>query len=66
MATNVFAVVGEHRQEPTRLLLLGDDGHYYAYQTPQGQTVEVEPSDEWDLDPDALDALDPTLLAVTR
>ncbi len=29
--TNVFEVVGEHREEPTRLLMRGDDGLYYAF-----------------------------------
>ena len=48
--TNVFAVVGEHRQEPERLLLLGDDGHYYQYAVPGGHPTEVEPSDEWEID----------------
>ncbi len=48
--TNVFAVVGEHRLEPDRLLLLGDDGHYYAYAAPSGQPTEVDPSDEWKID----------------
>ena len=51
--TNLFAVVGEHRQEPSRLLLIGDDGHYYAYGAADGQPVEVEPTDEWQLDPEA-------------
>lgn len=58
MATNVFAVVGEHRREPSRLLLLGDDGHVYAYLTPQGQPTEIEPGDDWALDPRALAHLD--------
>ncbi len=52
--TNVFAVVGEHRQEPERLLLLGDDGHYYAYATANGQPTEVDPSDEWQIDEGAI------------
>jgi len=26
--TNVFAVVGQHRDVPDRLLLLGEDGHH--------------------------------------
>jgi hypothetical protein len=51
--TNVFSVVGEHRAEPTRLLLLGDDGHFYAYATGKGQPTEVEPSEDWELDRDA-------------
>lgn len=50
--TNIFAVVGEHRDEPGRLLLMGDDGHYYAYDNDDRQPVEVEPSDDWEIDPD--------------
>ena len=49
--TNVFAVVGQHRVEPGRLLLLGDDGRYYAYD-PAGRPTEVEPSAVWALDAD--------------
>lgn len=51
--TNVFAVVGEHRREPGRLLLLGEDGRYYAYRA-DGAPLEVEPSAAWNLDEDAL------------
>ena len=53
--TNVFAVVGEHRWEPGRLLLLGEDGRYYAYRA-TGAPIEVEPSAAWHLDEDALAA----------
>ena len=49
--TNVFAVVGEHRAEPDRLLLLGDDGRYYAFAA-DGRPIEVEPSGVWRLDAD--------------
>jgi len=52
--TNIFAVVGEHRAEPTRLLLLGDDGHYYAYPCSSAQPTEVEPTEEWTIDQDAV------------
>jgi hypothetical protein len=48
--TNVFAVVGEHRQEPERFLLVGDDGRFYAYASSESEPVETEPSDEWELD----------------
>ena len=51
--TNVFAVVGEHRWEPGRLLLLGEDGRYYAYRA-DGAPMEVEPSAAWSLDEEAL------------
>lgn len=53
--TNVFAVVGEHRWEPGRLLLLGEDGRYYAYRA-DGAPMEVEPSAVWNLDEEALAA----------
>lgn len=56
--TNVFAVVGEHRREPERLLLLGDDGRYYAL-TADGRPVEVQPSNSWRLDTDATNKRDP-------
>jgi hypothetical protein len=48
--TNVFAVVGEHRERPDRLLLLGVDGHFYTFVTPAGPPVEVEPTAEWEID----------------
>ena len=48
--TNVFAVIGEHREKPDRLLLLGADGHYYTYVTADGPPVEVDPTEEWELD----------------
>ncbi len=48
--TNVFAVVGEHRAEPDRLLLVGDDGRYYAYATDAGAPTQVDPSEEWAID----------------
>ena len=51
--TNVFAIVGEHREEPGRFLLLGDDGQFYAYAADDGRTIEVEPTDEWELDANA-------------
>lgn len=53
--TNVFAVVGEHRREPGRLLLLGEDGRYYAYRA-DGAPMEVEPGAAWNLDDEALAA----------
>ena len=51
--TNIFAVIGEHRTEPSRLLLIGADGQYYAYATDATEPREVVPSDEWAIDPDA-------------
>ena len=40
-------VVGEHRADPLRLLLLGVDGHYYAYALPEGNPRPVELDDGW-------------------
>ena len=47
--TIVFAVVGQHRAEPGRLLLLGDDGRYYAYDA-AGRLAFAQPSAAWVLD----------------
>ena len=50
--TTLFAVVGCHREDPDRLLLLGDDGRYYACHVPADPTGLVEArDDEWALDP---------------
>lgn len=54
--TNIFAVVGEHRREPERLLLLGEDGRYYAYRA-DGAPMQVEPGAAWNVDDEALAAL---------
>jgi hypothetical protein len=48
--TNVFAVVGEHRDDPDHLLVLGDDGSYYDYTVTTGQTEPVEPTAVWSTD----------------
>ncbi len=55
--TNVFAVIGEHRERPERLLLLGGDGRFYTYVTAEGPPVEVEPTEEWALDDSPVEAL---------
>jgi hypothetical protein len=48
----VFAVVGEKRDDPDRLLVLGEDGRHYQYQLPVGTTTPVVPDDGWVIDPD--------------
>ena len=53
--TNVFAVVGERRDDPDRLLL-GADGRYYEHALPDGPTTPVEPDEWW-----AVDAAPPTV-----
>ena len=47
--TNVFAVIGEHRDDPGQLLLRGSDDHFYAY-ADDGRLRPVELSAEWALD----------------
>ena len=51
----VFAVVGEHREDPEHLLLLGTDGQHYAYRLPDGPTTPIEPDEHWDVDEAELD-----------
>ena len=48
--TTVFAVVGEHRDDPNHLLLLGADGQHYDFSLPDGPTVPVEPDERWAVD----------------
>lgn len=54
--TLVFAVVGEHREDPDRLLVLGEDGHHYDYRLPTGQALPTEPDEAWEVDPSAVEA----------
>jgi hypothetical protein len=48
--TTIFAVVGERRDDPLELLLLGDDGQHYAYPLPDGPMIPVEPDAGWVVD----------------
>jgi hypothetical protein len=48
---NIFAVVGESRDDPDRLLLIGDDGRHYEYELPTGATTPIVPDDAWLFDP---------------
>ena len=48
--TTVFAVVGEHREDPDRLPLLGSDGLHYDHRLPDGPTRPVEPDGDWVVD----------------
>lgn len=55
--TNVFAVVGQQAADPCQLLLLGDDGRFYAY-APDGRLRPVDPTDGWRLDEDSVPPAD--------
>jgi hypothetical protein len=52
----VLAVVGEHRADPDRLLLLGDDGTYYTYCDDRDDPVAVELTADWIVDMAVADA----------
>lgn len=51
--TTVFAVVGQHEEDPDLLLLLGDDGRHYQYDVTSETTAPTEPAAGWIVDPDA-------------
>ncbi|MCC6313567.1 MAG: hypothetical protein IT337_06105 [Thermomicrobiales bacterium] len=50
MMTNVFAAIGQRRDDPYTLLLLGSDGRHYAQALPDGDPAPIEPDDGWDVD----------------
>ena len=45
-----FQVIGELRENPLHLLLLGTDGACYAYDMVNGDITELEPDDSWAVD----------------
>lgn len=44
-----LVVVGEDRNDPRHLLLLGDDGLFYAWSLLDDDTAPVEPDQRWRL-----------------
>ena len=44
-----LAVVGEHKDDPEALLLLGEDGAYYAYSAATDALQPVDPDEQWDV-----------------
>ncbi len=48
---NELAVVGENKDDPEQLLLLGSDGNYYVYSLPDDSTQPVVPDDHWSVEP---------------
>ncbi len=55
---SVYSIVGEHHEDPDRLLALGADGQHYALMLPQGTMFPVEPDEQWRLDPEPPDRED--------
>jgi hypothetical protein len=47
LMTNSFIVIGERRDDPDHLLVLGDDGAFYDYVVETGQALPVEPDATW-------------------
>jgi hypothetical protein len=54
----VYAVIGEHRHDPTWLLVLGSDGQPYAYRVLDGSVQPIIPDAAWRLDAGPLPLLD--------
>jgi hypothetical protein len=51
------AVIGEMKDNPDQLLLLGDNGAYYAYSIAHNSATEVEPDDNWVIEEDVNESL---------
>ncbi len=45
-----FQLIGELKDDPHRLLLLGNDGACYAFDTIDGEIAPLEPDDSWAVD----------------
>ncbi len=45
----IYRIVGEHRSDPDRLLLLGADGQYYTLNIADrhAKTSRIVPDDDW-------------------
>jgi hypothetical protein len=45
-----FLVIGELKDNPHQLLLMGDDGLCYAYNLATGDIATLDPDDSWSVD----------------
>lgn len=45
-----FQVIGELKDNAQQLLLMGNDGQYYAYDLVTGDIVALSPDDTWSVD----------------
>jgi hypothetical protein len=52
-----FQVIGELKDNPHNLLLMGDDGQYYAYDLVSGEILPLQADDSWAVDVSLSDAL---------
>lgn len=48
----IYSIVGEHRHDPARLLLLGSDGLHYVMSLldEHGEIEPIDPGSEWSID----------------
>lgn len=42
-----YTVVGEHREDATQLLVMGEDGRYYSYVPAREQISPIDLDDTW-------------------
>jgi hypothetical protein len=49
--STLYAIVGEHHDDPHRYLVLGEDGAYYEWDLVTERTSPIEPGEEWAMDP---------------
>ncbi len=45
-----YQLVGELKEDTHKLLLMGGDGQYYAYDLVGGDIVALDPDDSWSVD----------------
>lgn len=45
-----FQVIGERKDDPGHLLLMGDDGQWYDFDIAQGEIALIDPDDSWAMD----------------
>jgi hypothetical protein len=48
--TNQFSIIGQHRENPDQLLLIGDDGQRYATDISMSDPVPVESDEDYLID----------------
>ena len=48
--TNQFSIIGQHRDNPNQLLLIGDDGQRYSTDISMSEPVPVDSEDEYVVD----------------
>ncbi|MDQ2683770.1 MAG: hypothetical protein M3Y37_09615 [Chloroflexota bacterium] len=46
-----LTVVGEHADDPDQLLLLGEDGNYYAFSMATDHLQQIELTERWEVQP---------------